>query len=285
MERSLWINYFLDRTMRIARCMGVVHAAVDLPPWIPPDRLSSSRSLFTGHTAMDRIDPPSRDFAESLEKAPTIDEKLAVLRSHFHLEVVQTDHRFEDDAFYFIVGAGSSYLIATQSPAVAADHLHFRSCLHDTPMKPLALARLQATIQRQCVYHLQPKPIDRAERDQVLDIGAFGQLMDAAQRSGLVPGISTIIQIRDCEFRLGRHQQALQLMESMAQGFTGRAVQRTQRLAREEADIASGRIKMSPKELQAKRLRDNQQTQCIERARTRFSRVVEGLRTIVQRGL
>jgi hypothetical protein len=42
---------------------------------------------------------------------------------------------------------------------------------------------------------------------------------------------------------------------------------------------------MSPKELQAKRLRDNQQTQHIERARTRFSRVLEGLRTLVHRGM
>jgi hypothetical protein len=42
---------------------------------------------------------------------------------------------------------------------------------------------------------------------------------------------------------------------------------------------------MSPRELQAKRLRDRQQTQAIERTRTRFMRVVEGLRTIVQRGM
>ena len=67
--------------------------------------------------------------------------------------------------------------------------------------------------------------------------------------------------------------------------FLAGATQRTQRLAREDRDIAAGTIKMSPREVQMKRARDLQQTQCIERARNRFSRVIEGLRTIVQRGL
>ena len=111
------------------------------------------------------------------------------------------------------------------------------------------------------------------------------QLERAAQRTGLVPGIATIIQVRDCEFRLGRYQQALQLIESQFQGFQGRAAQRTQQLAREDLDIASGRIKMSGRELQIKRQRDRQQTQAIDRARTRFSRVLEGLRMLVKRGL
>lgn len=234
---------------------------------------------------MDRIDPLSRDIVESLEKSSSADEQLAVLCSHFHVETVQPGHRFGPQSVYFVVGGGSTYLIETLSPAVVDGHLRFRSCLHDAPMKPLAMQRLEAAIERQRVHIVRPKPPDMTERDQILDVGGFSQLVDAAQRSGLVPAVSTIIQVRDCEFRLGRHLQALQLMESMFQAFTGRATQRTQRLAREEADIASGRLKLSPKELQAKRLRDNQQTQCIERARTRFSRVIEGLRTIVQRGM
>jgi len=157
--------------------------------------------------------------------------------------------------------------------------------MHDAPMKPLSLDRLQAAIERQRVYFVQQKPVDPAERDQILDVGSFSQLIDAAQRSGLVPGIATIIQVRDCEFRLGRYQQALQLIESQFQGFVGRAAQRTQQLAREDLDIASGRIKMSGRELQIKRQRDRQQTQAVDRARTRFSRVLEGLRTLVKRGL
>ena len=238
-----------------------------------------------GPTAMDRIDPFSRELAKSLEMASTADEQLAILRSHFHVDLARADHHFDQEAVYFIVGGGSNYLIQTQSPAIVDGHLHFRSCLHDTPMKPLAIERLQIAIERERVYMVQPKPLDMVERDRILDVGALSQLVDAAQRCGLVPGISTIIQVRDCEFRLGRHRQALQLIESLYQSFNGRVTQRSQQLAREEADIASGRLKMSPKELQAKRLRDNQQTQYIERARTRFSRVLEGLRTLVHRGM
>lgn len=122
---------------------------------------------------------------------------------------------------------------------------------------------------------------ETAKRDMILDMGAFSQLVEAAQRSGIVPGISTIVQVRDCEFRLGRYQQALQTMESMFSGFTGNVMQRQQRLAREDAEIASGRLKMSPRELQAKRVRDNQGNEAIERARTRFSRVLDGLRLLL----
>ena len=234
---------------------------------------------------MGRIDPPSPALLAALETAPTADEQLAVLRSQFQVEAVQADHRFEDDCLYFIVGGGNNYLILTRSPAISDGHLHFHSWVSEAPMKPLAVARLQVAVERQRVYIVRPKPTDQAERDQILDVGGFSQLIDAAQRSGLVPGIATIIQVRDCEFRLGRHQQALQLMESQLQAFVVRASQRTQQLAREDQDIASGRIRMSPRELQAKRMRDRQQTQAIERARTRFSRVVDGLRVLVQRGM
>ena len=119
------------------------------------------------------------------------------------------------------------------------------------------------------------------QRDQILDAGAFSQLIDAAQRSGIVPGIALIIQVRDCEFRLGKYHQALQLIESLLSAFVGSATQRTQRLKREEQDIASGRVKMSPKDMQAKRARDNKESELIERTRTRFTRVLEGIRAII----
>jgi len=234
---------------------------------------------------MERIDLFTSDLIESLAQAATADEQLAILRSTFHVEVVQPDHRFDPAAFYFVIGAASNSLIQTQSPAIVDGCLHFRSCMHDTPMKPLSLDRLQSAIERQRVYIVQRKPVDSAERDQILDVGSLSQLVDAAQRSGLVPGIATIIQVRDCEFRLGRYQQALQLIESQFQGFQGRAAQRAQQLAREDLDISSGRVKMSGRELQIKRQRDRQQTQAVDRARTRFSRVLEGLRTLVKRGL
>ncbi|MCY2982740.1 MAG: hypothetical protein NTY15_03790 [Planctomycetota bacterium] len=123
--------------------------------------------------------------------------------------------------------------------------------------------------------------LSQQQRDQILDPGAFSQLIDAAQRTGIVPGISIIIQVRDCEFRLGKHHQALQLMESQLSAFVGSAMQRTQRLKREEQDIASGKVKMSPKDMQAKKARDNKDSELIERARTRFTRVLEGIRAII----
>jgi phospholipase/lecithinase/hemolysin len=234
---------------------------------------------------MDRIDLFPSDLVESLAQATTADEQLAILQSTFHVQVMEPDQGFDPEALYFVIGSTSSSLIQTHSPAIVDGHLHFRSCMHDTPMKPLSLDRLQAAIERQCVYRVWKKPVDPAERDQILDVGSLSQLIDAAQRSGLVPGIATIIQVRDCEFRLGRYQQALQLIESQFQAFQGRAAQRTQQLAREDLDIASGRIKMSGRELQIKRQRDRQQTQAVDRARTRFSRVLEGLRMLVKHGL
>ena len=247
--------------------------------------------VLLGATAMDRTELFSRELVESLAQATTADEQLAILQSTCRVEVVQPDHHFGPEAFYFVIGAASSSLIRTHAPAIVDGQLHFRSCMHDTPMKPLSLDRLQAAIGRRCVYLVQPKTVDPvgaadpAERDQLLDVGSLSQLVDAAQRSGLVPGVATIIQVRDCEFRLGRYQQALQLIESQFQSFQGRAAQRAQQLAREDLDIASGRIKMSGRELQIKRQRDRQQTQAVDRARTRFSRVLEGLRTLVKRGL
>ena len=119
------------------------------------------------------------------------------------------------------------------------------------------------------------------DRDQILDMGAFSQLIDAAQRSGIVPGIAIVIQVRDCEFRLGRYNQALQLMESQYSMFIGNATQRVQRLKQEDLDIANGKIKMLPREIIAKRARDSQQTESIERARMRFTRVMEGLRGVI----
>ncbi len=125
--------------------------------------------------------------------------------------------------------------------------------------------------------------LDAAERDTILDMGAFSQLAEAAQRTGIVPGVSTIIQLRDCEFRLGRYQQALQTMEGIFGAFTGAAQNRTQRLAREDAEIASGKLKISPKDLQAKRIRDNTTNDAIDRARGRFMRVLDGLRLVIHR--
>lgn len=235
---------------------------------------------------MHSIDPPPADLAEAFAAAAGPEERLVALRGGYRVEPVAADHSFsESDAVYFVVGARSSHLIRTLSPALADGAVRFQSWPDGRSMKPEPVERLRDAARRGSVYLLESKLPDTAERDLVIDMGAFTLLIDAAQRCGLIPGVATIIQIRDGEFRLGRHRQALAQLESMLQGFLVAISQRTQRLAREEIDIASGRVKMTPRELQMKRARDTQQTQAIDRAQTRFSRVVEGLRTLVQRGI
>lgn len=129
--------------------------------------------------------------------------------------------------------------------------------------------------------HRELSDEELVERDMVLDMGAFSQLIDSAQRCGLVSGISNLIQLRDCEFRQGRYPEALQALESIFSAFTGAVANRTAQLKREDLDIANGKLKLSPRELQAKRAKDQAGNENIERARTRFSRVLDGLRLLI----
>ena len=120
-----------------------------------------------------------------------------------------------------------------------------------------------------------------SDANQVLDMGDFSQLMDSAQRSGLVPNADQVAYLRDREFRLGRYDMAFSGVEALFASFTAAAAKRTSDLAREEQGIKSGSLKMSPKDLQAKRIRDRQQDQEVERARGRFQRVLNGLQILI----
>ncbi|MBL6725101.1 MAG: hypothetical protein ISQ09_08425, partial [Rubripirellula sp.] len=119
------------------------------------------------------------------------------------------------------------------------------------------------------------------DRLNVLDLGSFSQLLTSAQRSGLVPNADQIGYVRDKEFRLGIYDKAFQSIDMMHNRFLADAGQRQARLTREDVDIAAGRIKISPRELQAKRARDRVQTQEIDRAKRRFQVVLEGLRILM----
>ncbi len=115
-----------------------------------------------------------------------------------------------------------------------------------------------------------------------IDKGTFTQLFDAAQRSGLVANADLIAHTRDREFRLKDYQKAFQLMEGLFGKFTGLAIQREQRLRREELDIAAGKLQMSPKQLMEKRARDIAESQLVDRARSKFLRLLEGLRIMMR---
>ena len=118
-------------------------------------------------------------------------------------------------------------------------------------------------------------------QQNILDLGSFSQLMTSAQRCGLVPNADQIGFVRDKEFRQGKYDKAFQSIDMMHNRFLADAGQRLARLSREDVDIAAGRIKISPRELQAKRSRDRMQTQEVDRAKRRFQVVLEGLRILM----
>lgn len=125
--------------------------------------------------------------------------------------------------------------------------------------------------------------LPKQTQNNVLDLGSFSQLLTSAQRSGLVPNADQIGYIRDKEYRLGHFDKAFQSIDMLHNRFLANAGQRQSRLSREDVDIAAGRIKISPRELQAKRSRDRTQTQEIDRAKRRFQVVLEGLRILMNR--
>jgi hypothetical protein len=121
-----------------------------------------------------------------------------------------------------------------------------------------------------------------SHESEVLDTGAFSQLLDAAQRCGLVANADMISYVRDREFRRRDYQKAFQVLEVLFGKFSAAATQRDQRLRREDTDIASGKLRMSPKQLMEKRARDIAETQLVDRARNKFLRVLEGLRVLMR---
>lgn len=128
---------------------------------------------------------------------------------------------------------------------------------------------------------VQPSKTSTVDHQNILDLGSFSQLLTSAQRSGLVPNADQIGYVRDKEFRQGKYDKAFQSIDMMHNRFLANAGQRLARLSREDVDIAAGRIKISPRELQAKRSRDRVQTQEVDRAKRRFQVVLEGLRILM----
>ena len=255
-----------------------------------------------------------RPLREQLLKATNSIQELEAIATFFEIHPLDNGLEIQAGHTLLAMSGGKHHLLMVNTPAIEGGALSIRSAIDGSRMKPLPFEIVNRSIQNSklhlAVRHkstpvlsvesspsasgsptsqspLVETPSDSGsrlsiqQRDQILDPGAFSQLVDAAQRTGIVPGIATIIQVRDCEFRLGKYHLALQLMESQLSAFVGSVSQRAQRLKREEQDIASGRVKMSPKDMAAKRARDGKETELIERARTRFTRVLEGIRGII----
>ena len=262
-----------------------------------------------------RISSPSdqldNHLRQKLPLATTDADVRRVLSQHCNLTMVADDHELHAGERFVIFSNGLGYVVEVDEPPLENNSVRILTWLDRKRMLPIPLSKWNKSASQSTVLKLEPFALeavptiavptipapkfslklpgtdrsgensDTAERDKILDVGAFSQLLDAAQRSGIVPGSGVIIQVRDCEFRLGRFNKGLQMMETLYTTFIGAESQRNQRLQREEAEIASGRKKISPKDLLAKRAQDNQTTQVVDRTKVRFQRVLEGLRGLL----
>jgi hypothetical protein len=118
----------------------------------------------------------------------------------------------------------------------------------------------------------------------VLDIGAFTQLLAAAQQSGLLANTDAIIGARDREFRAGRYQRAFDVVEGLYIQLNTQAARHQAELRRQEIQYKAGTLKMSPREWLQRQRQATEQTQKIDRARRQFSRVLDGLRVLMTAG-
>jgi len=262
-----------------------------------------------------RISSPSddldNDLRQKLPLATTDVDVRRVLSQHCNLTMVADDHALHAGERFVIFSNGLGYVVEVDEPPLENNSVRILTWLDRKRMLPIPFSKWNKSDSKSKVLKLEPFALEAvptiavptiqvpefslklpgtdrggensetAERDKILDVGAFSQLLDAAQRSGIVPGSGVIIQVRDCEFRLGRFNKGLQMMETLYTTFIAAESQRNQRLQREEAEIASGRKKISPKDLQAKRAQDNQTTQVVDRTKVRFQRVLEGLRGLL----
>jgi len=242
------------------------------------------------------------------EAARTHDEQLEVVRKYCRLKQVASERDIWPDTFYFLRSGKRTYLIRT-TETIPEDMVSMVSALSGKHVKPLSKDALLELGRRRKLVRLVPKGQaasgagasaaahgqDAAEgdapgaaraakifADSVLDLGTFTFLATAVQQSGLAPGMAErISHVGTREFRRGDYGKAYLLIEGHFQQFVAKTAERKQRLRREDLRIRAGHIKMTPKQLQAKRRRDTEQTQKIERARRRFARVMDGLRILI----
>ena len=278
-------------------------ANISLPK---PDYASKPEHATACALSVSQAEKFENQLRQELALATSEQEVREILEPHFEFVPVDAEHQLESGKRMVLFSNGLGHVIQIDDPAFIDnsvrvltwfDQKHMLPIPKDKFLKSAAKGRILRLVLRQqegnestseeanrTDSHTKDEKklvSETAERDKILDMGAFTQLLDAAQRSGIVPGSNIIIQVRDCEYRLGKYNKALQMMETLYTTFLGSESQRNQRLQREEMEIASGRKKMSPRELQLKRSQDNQATQAVDRTKVRFQRVLEGLRGLL----
>jgi hypothetical protein len=301
---------------------GTPPAAVDSPAAVNSAESSQPAANPLAEPPAARPASVDRAFAEAFRSSHS-DRGLELISGRYGFREVSTTGDIQPDALYLIHRGENNFLVGTHDPPISGDEVSIVNVADERPLKAFSVAAfLKLGRARQMVlltqpessptadnpneesplnaansegqnsegrtggttgHGLNPTESDGSEAPQILDMGAFSQLMTSAQRSGLVAGADQIGHVRDREFRKGDYDLAFQTIDAMYAKFTAGMTQRNQRLMREDADIASGRIRISPKDVQAKRIRDRAQTQEIERARRRFQVVLEGLRVLMNR--
>ncbi|MBC8876542.1 MAG: hypothetical protein H8E44_44505 [Planctomycetes bacterium] len=249
------------------------------------------------------------DFQAEFETVQDSDGRFEVIRKFFHVRPVDSDEDIKPAALYYLRGKGQDFLLRVIEEAEDRDLVPIDLPLSGQCIKPMPKSRFVNLGKKRSLGLLLPKPQSQNqdtvdpddlgdERESagqdsdsadspfdiptqsILDNGAFNQLMDAARRSTLIRSVQPIANVRDREFRIGDYHKALHEIERLSRDFDAAAKQRDQKLRREELDIKSGRIKISPKEKMRRNQENTRVTQSVERARRAFSRVLNGLRTL-----
>ncbi|MGB7328059.1 MAG: hypothetical protein WBD31_24500 [Rubripirellula sp.] len=241
----------------------------------------------------------SEDFSAAFLRSDD-DQRLDLVNSAYGFREVEGERDIYPSAVYLIMTGDNSYLVKTAITAATDTTVSLSSLVDKQSFKPFSRSDFIGLGKRRKMVLLtktlsidddslgQTGTFRSGESDydsehaqqHILDMAAFSQLMTAAQRSGLFSGADQIGHVRDREFRLEKYDKAYQSIEAMHSRFSAAAGQRAQQLVREEADISSGRVTISPKDLQAKRTRDRIQTQEVDRTERRFQIVLEGLRVL-----
>lgn len=263
----------------------------------------SSREESGEHATVATLLQPGSAFRNEYETAHSTRVQLATLRRYFDVQCVSGLSDIQCDELYFVRSKEQVYLVCVTESDGEQEQVSIRVALSGQRMRPIPLSKFLEMGKRQSLVRLVPKgsePTSDAEGaakiledlsadagseshgNEVLDTGSFSQLLDAALRSGLVANADLIAQVRDSEFRRKNYQKAFQILEVLYGKFSAAATQRDQKLRRENVDIASGKVRMSPKQLMEKRARDIAETQLVDRARIRFMRVLEGLRVLMR---
>ena len=296
---------------RVERCRLVLEALDEATATLERMIKLRAGSAVAAREAAERKAAPfasllSTSFRREYEGALALHAQTAAIRRHFTVPRDASCELLQEGHLYFLRAKEHAYLVVLGATDAEDGQVPLRLALSGQVMRPIARERLLEMARRRHLVPLLPRPTetvgqaDNAEPDSVLDMnatddttgetadqgvidkGTFTQLYDAAVRCGLVANADLIAHTRDREFRLKDYQRAFQLIEGLFGKFTGLAIQRDQRLRREELDIAAGKLQMSPKQLMEKRARDIAESQLVDRARSKFLRVLEGLRIMMR---